>query len=198
MTDKLLVFDCFGVIVDEVAPPWLEEFFSPEEAARVKADIVRQGDLGEITSDEMFARLGALVGVSGAQAEAGWMRYAQLHDGIKELLSALRERADVVMLSDAPNLFLRRVLDRHGLLELFSAVYISSELHMVKPDPAFFRYVLADRGAAPEHAIMIDDRIKNVRGAESVGMQGLLYDFDSVPAFARALKARLPSWELPI
>jgi len=196
MSQKLIVFDCFGVIVDEVAPPWLEQFFSPEEAAAVKADIVRQGDLGEIGSDEMFARLGARVGVSGEQAEAGWMRYALLRDGIKDLLRSLREQADVVMLSDAPNLFLHRVLDKHGLRDLFSAVYISSECHMVKPDPAFFRYVLADRGVAPENAIMIDDRIKNVQGAESVGMQGLLYDFENTAALATALKHRLPELNL--
>ena len=192
MNDKLLVFDCFGVVCDEVAPPWLEQYFSPEEAVRVKADIVRQGDLGQIGSDEMFARLGALVGQSGAQAQAGWMELAVLHAGMPELLSALREKATVVMLSDAPNTFLYRVLEKLGVTDLFSAIYVSSELHMVKPDPAFFRHVLTDQGVPPENALMIDDRLKNVQGAESVGMQGLLYDFDSVEAFAAELGRRFP------
>ncbi|MBR3289266.1 MAG: hypothetical protein IKI63_00645, partial [Clostridia bacterium] len=110
MADKLFVFDCFGVVCDEVAPPWLEQFFSPEEAARVKSDIVKQADFGDISEEEMFARLGALVGQSGAQAQAGWMELAVLRPGIPALLRALREKATVVMLSDAPNTFLYRVL----------------------------------------------------------------------------------------
>ena len=84
------------------------------------------------------------------------------------------------------------MLNERGLSDLFDKIYVSSELHMVKPDPAFFRHVLADQGVPPEKAIMIDDRVKNVQGAESVGMHGLLYTYDSTEAFAAELGRRFP------
>lgn len=192
MTDKLIVFDCFGVIVDEIAPPWIERYFAPEEAKRVKKEVVGPADLGEISEQEMFTRLGALTGNTWEQAQAGWMELSVVRTGMPSLLRALREKAHVAMLSDAPGTFLHRMLETRGLSDLFDRVYVSSELHMVKPDPAFFRHVLADQGVPPERAIMIDDRVNNVRGAESVGMQGLLYDFDSTEAFAAELRRRFP------
>lgn len=196
MTDKLIVFDCFGVIVDEIAPPWIERYFTPEEAARVKQEVVGPADLGEITEQEMFTRLGALTGCTWQEAQAGWMDLSVVRPGMPELIRTLRRQARVVLLSDAPGTFLHRMLEKRGLADLFDALYVSSERHMVKPDPAFFRLVLTDQGVPPENAIMIDDREKNVRGAESVGMQGLLYDFDSTEAFRAALSARLPDLTL--
>ena len=192
MTDKLIVFDCFGVIVDEIAPPWIERYFAPEEAARVKKEVVGPADLGEISEQEMFTRLGALTGCTSQQAQAGWMELSVVRPGMPEYLRSLRQKARVVMLSDAPGTFLHRMLEQRGLADLFDNIYVSSELHMVKPDPAFFRHVLADQGVPPARAIMIDDRVKNVQGAESVGMQGLLYDFDSTEAFAAELGRRFP------
>ena len=192
MSQKLIVFDCFGVIVDEIAPPWIERYFAPEEAARVKKEVVGPADLGEITEQEMFTRLGALTGNTWRQAQAGWMELSVVRPGMPELLRSLRQKAKVVMLSDAPGTFLHRMLEERGLSDLFDKIYVSSELHMVKPDPAFFRHVLADQGVPPEKAIMIDDRVKNVQGAESVGMQGLLYNFDTTEAFAAELERRFP------
>ena len=192
MTDKLIVFDCFGVIVDEIAPPWIERYFAPEEAARVKKEVVGSADLGQITEQEMFERLGALTGCTSQQAQAGWMELSVVRPGMPELLRSLRQKAKVVMLSDAPGTFLHRMLKVRGLSDLFDSIYVSSELHMVKPDPAFFRHVLAEQGVPPERAIMIDDRVKNVCGAESVGMQGLLYNFDTTEAFAAELARRFP------
>ena len=192
MSQKLIVFDCFGVIVDEIAPPWIERYFAPEEAARVKKEVVGPADLGEITEQEMFTRLGALTGNTWRRAQAGWMELSVVRPGMPELLRSLRQKAKVVMLSDAPGTFLHRMLEERGLSDLFDKIYVSSELHMVKPDPAFFRHVLADQGVPPEKAIMIDDRVKNVQGAESVGMQGLLYNFDTTEAFAAELERRFP------
>ena len=192
MSQKLIVFDCFGVIVDEIAPPWIERYFAPEEAARVKKEVVGPADLGEITEQEMFTRLGALTGNTWRRAQAGWMELSVVRPGMPELWRSLRQKAKVVMLSDAPGTFLHRMLEERGLSDLFDKIYVSSELHMVKPDPAFFRHVLADQGVPPEKAIMIDDRVKNVQGAESVGMQGLLYNFDTTEAFAAELERRFP------
>lgn len=44
-----------------------------------------------------------------------------------------------------------------------------------KPQLAFYEHYLAKNNLAPEHVILIDDKIENVLGAQKVGMYGLVF-----------------------
>lgn len=48
--------------------------------------------------------------------------------------------------------------------------------HIVKPNPEIFMRICEKYSIKPEECIFIDDREKNVRGAESVGMKGIVYE----------------------
>ena len=47
--------------------------------------------------------------------------------------------------------------------------------HLVKPDREIYLRLCSRYGLSPEECIFIDDREKNVRGAESAGMKGIVY-----------------------
>lgn len=47
--------------------------------------------------------------------------------------------------------------------------------HLVKPDEAIYLRLCGKYGLKPEECIFIDDREKNVRGAENTGMKGIVY-----------------------
>nr|WP_255216543.1 HAD family hydrolase [Pseudenhygromyxa sp. WMMC2535] len=56
----------------------------------------------------------------------------------------------------------------------FSAVLISGELGVAKPDPEIFRRALSSLGLGPEQALMIGDAITHdIAGARQVGVDGL-------------------------
>ena len=52
---------------------------------------------------------------------------------------------------------------------------ISSEVGIRKPFPEIYKLSLKNLGVLPEEAIFIDDRQKNIDGAEAVGIKSILY-----------------------
>lgn len=55
--------------------------------------------------------------------------------------------------------------------ELFEYVWLSCEMHIVKPDPAIFEQLLAESGYIPEETLFIDDAASNCRVAERFGIR---------------------------
>ena len=56
MTNRLIIFDCFGVIFDEVAVRFFNKHFAPGQAAEIKDKFFIPADLGEIEYDEIFEK----------------------------------------------------------------------------------------------------------------------------------------------
>jgi putative hydrolase of the HAD superfamily len=83
-------------------------------------------------------------------------------------------------------------LDAH-----FDAVYYSSELGAVKPEPAFFGRVLADLGLAPTEVGFVDDSPANVEGARATGLRAVRHDPASGAPALRAEVRALVSGALP-
>ncbi len=60
------------------------------------------------------------------------------------------------------------------VLKYFDAVYVSSDLHMAKPDPEIYRYVLKDLGTDPNRVLYFDDLEENVDAARELGITSCL------------------------
>ena len=54
MKNRLIIFDCFGVIFEEVAPVFLRRHLPPEKADKIKDKLFIPADLGLITHDELL------------------------------------------------------------------------------------------------------------------------------------------------
>jgi epoxide hydrolase-like predicted phosphatase len=184
----VLVFDFFGVICSEIAPFVLPKYMSAEDAVRYKATIVQDADLGSITQDEMFARLGEIVHVSGRQLADEFWALVKIDAGTVALIEDLRKTYRVALLTNAIVPFVRQIMAHHDLERLFDTILVSAEEHLAKPDPAYFRLLCARMGVAPADCVFLDDNPVNLMGAEKVGMAGIL--FTSAAAARRALQAR--------
>ena len=46
---------------------------------------------------------------------------------------------------------------------------------MIKPDAQAYRFVLHKLKVKPHEALMVDDRLQNIRGARRIGMNGIVY-----------------------
>ena len=85
---------------------------------------------------------------------------------------------------------------RHGPLgDFFAACYVSGELNLLKPDPEIYLFVLNSLGISPAEAVFIDNRVTNVRAAESLGITG--HVFTGVPALRAFLASLGVSAETP-
>jgi putative hydrolase of the HAD superfamily len=65
---------------------------------------------------------------------------------------------------------------RFPWLAQFDHLTWSCELGVVKPDPAIYLHTVKKLGVSPDKALFIDNRQKNVDGAEAVGLQAALFE----------------------
>lgn len=65
-----------------------------------------------------------------------------------------------------------------GLRRYLTVAFTSCFLRMRKPDPVMYRAVLDILGRPAERVLFIDDRPKNVAGAEDAGIKAILFEGD--------------------
>ena len=116
-----VIFDFFGVVSSEVAPFWFGARFAREEAIRLKQEYMEPADHGDISKEELFARLSALSGEAAEDIEAEFSRLAVINRDTVEVIKALKGKYKVGLLSNAQaewleGIFLRE--DLHGLFDL--------------------------------------------------------------------------------
>lgn len=82
----------------------------------------------------------------------------------------------------------REVLEKQRLNhhKFFARIFDSSDLHIAKPDAGAYRFVLHKLKVKPHEALMVDDRPWNIKGAQKIGMRGIIYK--NSRQFKKALK----------
>jgi 2-haloacid dehalogenase len=76
---------------------------------------------------------------------------------------------------------------RFPFLELFRDIVVSGDEKLIKPDTAIYELSLKRNRLKAADCIFIDDSLKNVKGAEAVGMKA--HHFTSPEKLKTALKA---------
>ncbi|HEY2139554.1 MAG TPA: HAD-IA family hydrolase [Chthoniobacterales bacterium] len=117
--------------------------------------------LGELDRDAFFEA------VYGHFAEPGvWDLYPE----VGEVLAALQGRFQLAVISNFDGR-LRMILEHLGVSNVFSHVFLSSELGADKPDPEIFRRALELSAARPDDALHVgDDPERDWEGATRAGL----------------------------
>ena len=173
--EKIILFDFFGVISSEIAPFWFRRHFRDDEADRIKMQIVTPADRGDITEAELFENISAYLGVPKDTVRSEWLELVKIDRELVEYIRELRKTHRVYLLSNAIGSFISKILEENSLYSLFDDMFISSDIHLIKPDEDYFRYCLEKIGAEPSDCIFTDDNIKNIEGARRVGITGIHY-----------------------
>jgi putative hydrolase of the HAD superfamily len=71
--------------------------------------------------------------------------------------------------------FVAHVRKNRPWLRLFEVTVFSSEVHLIKPDPAIFRYTLEKLGVDASGVLLIDDEFSNVIVARSLGIESIRF-----------------------
>ena len=107
-----------------------------------------------------------------------------------KLIEELKSRYDLFLLSNTNPIhhryFNRLFIEKYDyptFKDFFKKAYLSYEIKCRKPDKKIFEYVLKDSTLNPAETLFVDDRIENIKAAESVGIQCIhLIDFDLIEA----------------
>jgi putative hydrolase of the HAD superfamily len=114
--------------------------------------------------------------VTNKQIDDAWI--LMLHDVPTyklDLLLELKEKYNTLLLSNTNELHWgwseKNVFSYkgHQAADFFNRIYLSHELHMVKPHAGIFEYVIKDARIIPEESLFIDDALPNCRTAASLG-----------------------------
>lgn len=199
-TPSLYIFDCGGVLFSEKI--WQEFFASlgrdgvrsirslgPRSNEAVEA--FTRGDISEKAFwDEISIDFGSPI--PWRDGLAGRFYQTAFIPGVAEVIRDLRGAGRrVVAGSNLIPCFLEVNRANHRY-DVFDKAYISCEMHLAKPDAAFYREILRKEGRTPEEAFFTDDLEKNVDAARAVGLDAFRFtDADALRKRLTALGAFL-------
>ncbi|MDR0431275.1 MAG: HAD family phosphatase [Tannerellaceae bacterium] len=182
---KNLVIDFGGVIINLTRNRCVEAFADLGIDVReqlsnnyLHKDMFMAIEMGQMTPGEFrdAIRLIANRAVSNKQIDDAWMLMLDDVPAYKlELLLKLKTRYNTMLLSNTnelhwawseKNIFSYK---GHRASDFFNKVYLSCELHMVKPNADIFNFVIKDAGIIPQETLFIDDALPNCRTADSLG-----------------------------
>jgi len=182
-----IFFDCFGVLVSEIAPQWLGANFPEEEALKINADIIRKADLGIISEDETYTALAQICGKTAQQVKSEWKDIPTLNEEMVNTVIELRKSYKTILLSNAITGLAEYVLGDELIKKMFDDLIISSRIGMAKPDDNIFEYAISLCGCPAGRTVFTDDNPKNIAAAEKHGINGIV--FRDTNSFLSALGA---------
>ncbi|MCX7031319.1 MAG: HAD family hydrolase, partial [Spirochaetes bacterium] len=118
--------------------------------------------------------------------------------GAAEMVRALAERGyRIGLVADGFTDTFRNVLTQHGLIDFFSALAISEEVGVSKPDPLMFRTALDAMGVSESsygRVVMVGNHLgRDIKGANDLGLVSVLLSWSprrsKVPANAGEVPA---------
>ncbi|MGA7409013.1 MAG: HAD family phosphatase [Bryobacteraceae bacterium] len=182
-----VIFDYGGVLVAHQSKEDVESLAS---IAGIPVDLFNQlywaqraaYDRGDIEGLEYWRHLGSAAGKKLDDAtihslighdSAAWMKfYGAMYDFVDELRA---EGKRVAVLSNMPkDLGLAIKFEGFGFRS-FDHVTLSYEVRSAKPDAAIYRRCLEGIRTAPEDTLFLDDRIENIRAAQTLGIQAIQF-----------------------
>lgn len=175
MKKKLVIFDCFGVIMNEVAPVFLKKHLPADKADIIKEELFQPADRGEVTYEELLDNMSKVLNMPMEKLLPEWEALFVLREEIVPEIEKLRETADIALLSNAPLGVVEGILDRFELWRLFDHVVISCNVKMAKPDEKIYQHCISLFEKDFDKIYMIDDNLVNLEHLPKIGITPIHY-----------------------
>jgi putative hydrolase of the HAD superfamily len=106
-------------------------------------------------------------------------RKLKLYPHVRSVLTALRERFPLAVVSDGQKAWARGELHKVGLTDFFGPIAVSGEHGFRKPDPRLFQLALDELGVPADQTVYVgNDMYRDVYGARELGMTTVMFDSD--------------------
>lgn len=175
---------------------WEARHYTPTTAAMLMAAFEK---LGILTDEKLFNR--TLLEMETILLDAP----VRLIEGTEAILNDLKKDYKIALISDTgftPGKYLRQLLKKFGIFDLFNVMAFSDEIGVSKPDRRMFDYVLKECRIEPNEAIHIGDLLRtDIAGASNAGMQSVHFRKEifikedpctAVPSFVADNAAEIP------
>lgn len=173
---KVIAFDYAGVITPGPLTQWTNDNLKEtDEIFKVYKKKSRKWDLGGIKTEEIFKILSYITKVP---VDLVWEKIylkPKPNKNIINLIIKLKRNYKIFLFSNFVGEFLRNLLEKDGITDIFDEIIISSEHKMQKPDPMFFELLVKKSGVKKDEIIFTDDSLKNVEAANRYGIKSFVF-----------------------
>ena len=184
---KAIIFDLGNVLIDfdhMIAARRISHFCkkSPQEIFSLffESEVTLLFEQGKISPDDFFLRVKDMLALS-----INYQTFVPIWNEI--FFQSAKNRAvfnianilsggyKVVVLSNINILHFEYVKKHFPIFGIFSRVFASCEMGLIKPDPAIYRKVLDDLDLAPGESFYTDDRKELVASARKLGIKAAVF-----------------------
>ncbi|OGE85843.1 MAG: hypothetical protein A3E28_03620 [Candidatus Doudnabacteria bacterium RIFCSPHIGHO2_12_FULL_42_22] len=189
---KAIIFDLGGVVATggylSFIKHYCAECFTPVGKKKIY-QLERQVNLGEITETQFYREIEKIfhVHLKPKQMHQQIVRNMKADKALVHMIPKLK-KAKVALFSNSLGHMAMEVLKKRHLTgkKFFDRIFLSTQMHMAKPDKQAYRYILKKLKVKPSEAVMVDDRIENLIPARAIGMKGIQYK--NASQFGREIK----------
>lgn len=186
-----VIFDLGGVVVnidymktqqafESLGLTNFGEVYSQAEQTGV-FDLYEKGLIDTVTFRNGLRRLAPDFKVSDEELDSAWnAMILDLPPDRLNVLMGLKPKFRTFLLSNTNEIHisyfhagLEAKYGKKDLSDYFEQVYYSYQLHLRKPDKEIFYHVLNENGIIAERMLFIDDTIRHVEAARSIGINAL-------------------------
>ena len=178
-----IFIDMYGVILEESKGnfiPYTYNHFPESEYERIEKilpPLFTKAALGEIDSKTFLAELGYI------DPEFTMKDYIENHltldKGFIEFAEKVKDKYDLVLLSNDISDWSRYITEFYGLDKYFKHKIISADLKCRKPQLEIFDKALEITKKRPAECMFIDNSVNNLVAAEEVGISPILFNRDN-------------------
>ena len=196
-----VLFDADGVVQRPSRDWWSRltslvptdgDAFVADLMAAEKPSLVGKGDFRDAVA-EVLQRWNSPVSID--EALEPW-RWFEAEPAVVEMIGQLRAAGIGCHLATNQQAYRRAIMqDERGYGAWFDQTFYSCDVGLAKPDPAYFRAILAAIDVPASSVLFIDDNENNVAAALGVGLRAEVYDLS---AGVEALAELLRRYGLPI
>jgi epoxide hydrolase-like predicted phosphatase len=182
---KGIIFDIGGVLVNVKIKSFLKDFV--RQTGMTKEQLYqmivmgREWELfekGLITEEQLKERIEKDHGIKPRLMEKmadGWRKTIKPIKESINIVKNLNGRYKLFALSNVDENTSRECFDRFGFFRYFDGVVLSWKVHMRKPEPEIYQYVLKRMRLRPEETVFIDNYPMNIPEAKRMGINTVLF-----------------------
>lgn len=179
------IFDIGNVLIDYKPERFLESLYGDEALRARLLELIFGGrewvelDRGTLTQQQACESVCRRAPELAGHIRAAMSRLTEMFTPISETAALLPDvRAaghGLYYLSNYHTAFSRYILGKYDFFRLFDGGVFSCDVHLLKPDPAIYRRLLADCALEPGSCVFFDDTPANVDAARALGMTGVVF-----------------------
>lgn len=104
-----------------------------------------------------------------------WKNFLHPIDENVKLLPELKKNNRLYILSNFHEEAFNYITNKYSFFELFDGMVVSYEVKLIKPERKIYEILLSRYSLVPQDTIFVDDTEENIKAAQELGINGLLY-----------------------